>query len=154
MTQQATTTRASRSSARPDGIRKDVFLVSKIEATDPTEVRGAIERSLKELRTDYLDLVLIHGTPGLQQVSVPQAMKIHAEPMKLRDEKVVRHVGFSAHGYFDKALALSPPAGSSSACCRMATCRAATTRSTPRGCSRFATPAWRRPTSLAWQSWP
>jgi predicted aldo/keto reductase-like oxidoreductase len=39
-------------------------------------------------------------------MSVEQAMKIHAELVKLRDEKITRFVGFSAHGYFDKALAL------------------------------------------------
>ena len=93
------------------GIRKDVFLVSKIEATDPTEVRGAIERSLKELRTEYLDAALIHGTPGLEQMSVSQAMRIHAALGKLRDEKLFRHIGFSAHGYFDKALALVASGG-------------------------------------------
>ena len=44
-------------------------------------------------------------------MSVPQAMKIHAELVKLRDEKVTRFVGLSAHGYFDKALALIASGG-------------------------------------------
>ena len=39
-------------------------------------------------------------------MSVEQAMKIHAELVKLRDEKITRFVGFSAHGYFDKVMAL------------------------------------------------
>ena len=86
--------------------RRQVCLVSKVETTQPEEVRKAVERSLKELQTDYLDVLLIHGTPGLQQMSVEQAMKIHAELVKLRGEKIVRFLGFSAHGYFDKALGL------------------------------------------------
>ncbi len=86
--------------------RRQVCLVTKVETTKPEEVRKAVERSLKELQTDYLDVLLIHGTPGLQQMSVEQAMKIHAELVKLRGEKIVRFLGFSAHGYFDKALAL------------------------------------------------
>ena len=86
--------------------RRDVCLVTKVETTKPEEVRKAVEKSLKELQTDYLDILLIHGTPGLEQMSVEQAMKIHAELVKLRDEKITRFVGFSAHGYFDKALAL------------------------------------------------
>jgi len=86
--------------------RRDVCLVTKVDTTLPDEVRKAVEQSLKELQTDYLDLILIHGTPGLEQMSVEQAMKIHGELVKLRDEKVTRFVGFSAHGYFDKALAL------------------------------------------------
>jgi predicted aldo/keto reductase-like oxidoreductase len=86
--------------------RRQVFLVTKVETTRPDEVRQSVEKSLKALQTDYLDLILIHGTPGLEQMSVAQAMKIHAALVKLRDERVTRFVGFSAHGYFDKALAL------------------------------------------------
>ena len=44
-------------------------------------------------------------------MSVEQAMKIHAELVKLRDERITRFVGFSAHGYFDKVLALISSGG-------------------------------------------
>jgi predicted aldo/keto reductase-like oxidoreductase len=86
--------------------RRDVCLVTKVETTKPEEVHKAVEKSLKELQTDYLDILLIHGSPGLEQMSVEQAMKIHGELVKLRNEKITRFIGFSAHGYFDKALAL------------------------------------------------
>jgi len=86
--------------------RRDVCLMTKVETTKPEEVRKAVEKSLKELQTDYLDILLIHGTRGLEQMSVEQAMKVHGELVKLRDEKITRFIGFSAHGYFDKALAL------------------------------------------------
>jgi predicted aldo/keto reductase-like oxidoreductase len=93
------------------GIRDNVYLVSKVETTVPSNVRKAVEKSLKELQTDCLDAILIHGTPGLEQMSVEQAMKIHAELVKLRDERIVRSIGFSAHSYFDKALALISSGG-------------------------------------------
>lgn len=93
------------------GARDKVCLNSKVETTEAGEVRKAVESSLKELQTDYLDFVQIHGTPGLEQVSVGQAMKIHAELVKLRDERIVRFIGFSAHSYFDKALALAESGG-------------------------------------------
>jgi predicted aldo/keto reductase-like oxidoreductase len=86
--------------------RRDVCLVTKVDGTDPKVVRKQVETSLKTLQTDHADILLIHGTPGLQQMSVEQAMKIHAELVKLRNEKITRFIGFSAHGYFDKALAL------------------------------------------------
>jgi hypothetical protein len=91
--------------------RRSVCVVTKVDTTVPGEVRKSVERSLKELQTDYLDIILIHGTPGLEQMSVNQAMKIHAELVKLRDEKVTRFIGFSAHSYFDKALALISSGG-------------------------------------------
>ena len=91
--------------------RRQVCLVTKVESTKPEEVRRAVEQSLKTLGTDYLDILLIHGTPGLQQMRVEEAMKIHGELVKLRDERVIQFIGFSAHGYFDKALALIESGG-------------------------------------------
>lgn len=91
--------------------RSQLCLVTKVESTKPEEVRKSVEKSLKTLQTDYLDLILIHGTPGLEQMSVAQAMRIHAELVKLRDERIIRFIGFSAHGYFDKALALISSGG-------------------------------------------
>ena len=92
-------------------IRGNIFLASKVETTVVSEVRKAVEKSLKELQTDYLDLVQIHGTPGIEQMSVEQAMKIHGELLKLREERVVRMIGFTAHSYFDKALVLISSGG-------------------------------------------
>ena len=43
---------------------------------------------------------------GLQQMTVARAMEVHAELAKLRDEKIIRFIGVTAHGYFDKALGL------------------------------------------------
>ncbi len=86
-------------------VRKDAYLVTKVETTDPAKVRGAVEKSLGELQTDYLDAILIHGTPGLEQMTVKRAMEVHAELIKLRDEGIAKHIGLSAHSYFDKALA-------------------------------------------------
>lgn len=91
--------------------RRKVCLVTKVESTKPEDVRKLVESSLKTLHTDYLDILLIHGTPGLQQMSVAQAMKIQAQLARLRDERITRFVGFSAHGYFDKALALIASGG-------------------------------------------
>jgi len=88
------------------GVRDKVFLVTKVETTDPARVRGAVEKSLKELQTDRVDALLIHGTPGLENMTVEQAMKVHGALARLRDEKVTRFTGFSAHSYYDKALAL------------------------------------------------
>jgi len=93
------------------GIRDKVYLVTKVETTDPAQVRGAVEKSLKELQTDYLDAILIHGTPGLEQMTVKRAMEVHGELVKLRGEGIAKFLGFSAHSYFDKALALIDSGG-------------------------------------------
>ena len=92
-------------------IRDKVWLASKVETPDPSQVRNPVERCLRELRTDYLDLMQIHGTPGLEQMSVARAMQVHAELGRLRDERVVRFIGLTAHSGFDRALALIETGG-------------------------------------------
>ena len=92
-------------------VRDNVFLTSKVEVTRAGKTRRAFEKVLGQMKTDYLDAILIHGTPGLEQMSVKEAMKVHAELVKLRDERMVRFIGFSAHSYFDKALALIESGG-------------------------------------------
>ncbi len=93
------------------GVRDDVFLNTRVETTRPADVRRLVEKSLKELKTDHVDTIQIHGTPGLEYMSVKQAMLIHGELMKLKDEGIARFVGFSAHSYFDKALGLIKSGG-------------------------------------------
>ncbi len=87
-------------------VRDKVFLTSKVEVTRAGKTRQAFEKVLGEMKTDYLDAILVHGTPGLEQMTVAEAMKVRGELVKLRDEGAVRFIGFSAHSYFDKALAL------------------------------------------------
>ena len=92
-------------------VRRDVFLTSKVEATRAADTRAGFAKVLAGLGTDYLDAVLIHGTPGLEQMTVVEAMKVHGELVKLREEGAARFIGFSAHSYFDKALALIESGG-------------------------------------------
>jgi hypothetical protein len=99
-------------------VRDDVFITTKVDfwdlskpdgritKVDKKEVARQVEKNLAEQQSDYLDAVLIHGTPGVEQMTVEQCMEVHAELVKARDKGQVRFVGFSAHHYFDKALAL------------------------------------------------
>jgi predicted aldo/keto reductase-like oxidoreductase len=99
-------------------VRDNVFITTKVDFWDTTKKDGRftkvpkgeatrqVKMNLSELKTDYLDAVLIHGTPGVEQMTVEQCMEVYGELAKARDEGLVRFVGFSAHHYFDKALAL------------------------------------------------
>ncbi len=99
-------------------VRDDVFITTKVDfwntskpdgritKVDKKEVARQVEMNLKELESDYIDAILIHGTPGVEQMTVEQCMEVHSELAKARDKGLVRFVGFSAHHYFDKALAL------------------------------------------------
>ncbi len=99
-------------------VRDNVFITTKVDFWDLSKPDGRftkvpsgeatrqVEMNLKELQSDYLDAILIHGTPGVEQMTVEQCMEVHGELVKARDKGLVRFIGFSAHHYFDKALAL------------------------------------------------
>jgi len=99
-------------------VRDNVFITTKVDFWDTSKPDGRftkvpkgeaarqVEMNLKELQSDYIDAILIHGTPGVEQMTVEQCMEVHGELVKARDKGLVRFVGFSAHHYFDKALAL------------------------------------------------
>ena len=88
--------------SRPDG---------RITKVNKKHVSHQIEKNLSELKTDYIDAVLIHGTPGVQQMTVEQNLEVLGQLVKAREKGLVRFVGFSAHSYFDKALALISSGG-------------------------------------------
>src|SRR5262249_42344405 len=81
------------------GIRDQVFLATKVAVSDPAQVRKSLEASLQALDTDRVDLVQIHS-PAIEQAGFEGAMKIHAELLKLRDEKLCRFIGLTTHVAF------------------------------------------------------
>jgi predicted aldo/keto reductase-like oxidoreductase len=82
------------------GIRDQVYLATKCHAADPSMVRRLVETSLRELNTDYVDCVQIHS-PAIEKAGFEGGMKIHAELVKLRDEKMLRFIGLTTHVAFD-----------------------------------------------------
>ena len=99
-------------------VRDNVFIATKVDFWNTARRDGRIttlrkgeatrqvEMNLRELKSDCIDAIMIHGTPGVEQMTVDQCMEVQAELAKARDKGLVRSVGFSAHHYFDKALAL------------------------------------------------
>jgi len=83
-------------------VRDQVFLATKVETSRPEEVRPTVEASLLRLRTDVLDGVQIHGLPGIENMTVTEAMRIHGELEKLRGEGLIRHLGLTGHTAYDK----------------------------------------------------
>ena len=81
-------------------VRKDVFLATKVATHNPDQVRASLETSLKELRTDHVDLVQIHS-PAIERVGWRDAMKLLGPLAKLRDEKLFRFIGLTTHVAFE-----------------------------------------------------
>lgn len=81
--------------------RKNLFVTSKLwnTAHKPADVRPALEQSLKDLQTDYLDLYLIHWPIAEDPLSgealdIPQE-ETWAEMEKAQKDGLVRSIGVS-----------------------------------------------------------
>ncbi len=77
------------------GYRGRCYLASKTHATDAATVRRHVERALRELQVDVLDIVHLHGArvadPFKERREVIDAL------LQLRHEGKIAHVGLSSH---------------------------------------------------------
>lgn len=85
------------------GVRQNCYVATKCHISDPKKTRETVERSLKELDMDYVDCVQVHS-PCIEAVGFDGAMKVHAELVKLRDEKMLRFIGLTTHVAFETVL--------------------------------------------------
>ncbi|MEX2016469.1 MAG: aldo/keto reductase [Candidatus Hydrogenedentales bacterium] len=81
-------------------VRQNCFVATKMAMPGPDMVRGSVEKSLEELKMDYVDLMQIHS-PAIERVGWKDAMKLHAELAKLRDEGLIRFIGLTTHVAFE-----------------------------------------------------
>jgi len=80
------------------GLRDNVFLASKTKRRDGEGAREELERSLKRLKTDHLDLYQLHFLSKLSEVEQAFGPGGAMETiLKAQKEGKLRYIGFSAH---------------------------------------------------------
>jgi len=77
-----------------EGRRAKVHIQTKVHPGDEKKMRGSVERSLRRLRTDYIDTLVWHGHRKPDEVSDPRLFEFME---KMKKEGKVRFTGFSAH---------------------------------------------------------
>ena len=78
-----------------DGMREKVFIATKTGAKTPQEVRAQVETSLKNLRTDYMDIYQFHCADQCYRPGDGTGMYECME--ELKKEGKIRHIGITAH---------------------------------------------------------
>jgi len=79
-------------------IRKDIFLASKTDDRTKDGSLRLLERSLKRLNTDYLDLWQIHHLDDSDEVlEVSKKNGALQALIEMKEQKVVRFLGFTGH---------------------------------------------------------
>jgi predicted aldo/keto reductase-like oxidoreductase len=81
-------------------VRDDVVIASKVADPRPEKTRESVETSLRELGTDYLDVIQIHS-PVTERVGYDGAMRVYEQLARLRDEKLVHFIGLTTHVVFE-----------------------------------------------------
>jgi aryl-alcohol dehydrogenase-like predicted oxidoreductase len=74
--------------------RQKVFIQTKVHDQDEKKMRASVERSLRRLRTDYIDVLVWHGHSNPEEVSDPKLFEFMS---KMKKEGKIRFSGFSAH---------------------------------------------------------
>jgi aryl-alcohol dehydrogenase-like predicted oxidoreductase len=77
-----------------EGKRQRVFIQTKVHAHDEKKMRSSVERSLRRLRTDYIDVLVWHNHSSPEEVSDPKLFEFMS---KMKKEGKARFTGFSAH---------------------------------------------------------
>jgi len=78
--------------ANPE-IRKDIFIVSKSDSRSPKGIQKLLDRSLKRMKTDYIDMYFLHGTSNPKELN--EEIRVWVE--KAKKAKKIRFFGFSTH---------------------------------------------------------
>lgn len=77
-----------------EGKRTKVFIQTKVHPDSEKKMRASVERSLRRLRTDYLDVLVWHGHSTPEEVSDPQLFEFMS---KMKKEGKTRFTGFTSH---------------------------------------------------------
>jgi len=80
--------------------RDQVFLATKVRASDADGVRASVDESLERLQTDHIDLLQYHGEwitdEIVQDIEKPEG--VLAGLKKVQEEGLVRYIGFTSEG--------------------------------------------------------
>jgi predicted aldo/keto reductase-like oxidoreductase len=80
--------------------RTKVFLVSKSDAREPEGMTRLLDRSLKNMKTDYIDLYFVHGIYSIDELD--ESTKTWAEKAKAAGK--INLFGFSTHSNMESCM--------------------------------------------------
>jgi predicted aldo/keto reductase-like oxidoreductase len=77
--------------------RQEVYLSTKVDERDGPGVRSKLERCLRRLQTDAIDLLFFHDVRGAEYERIFDSRGLE-ELEKARREGKIQHIGISIHG--------------------------------------------------------
>ena len=78
--------------------RDEIFLSTKVTSRDPDEAERQLETSLKRLKTDHLDQLMIHDVRSMEDVAKLREKGNLIDMLhRKKEEGLTRFIGFSGH---------------------------------------------------------
>ena len=74
--------------------RDQIVLSTKLSSRDPEEAKKSFENSLKNFKTDYLDIIMIHGITLDDKISDLEN-RLHKTMLSFKESGMVKNIGFS-----------------------------------------------------------
>ena len=78
-----------------DGMREKIYIASKTMARTPEKFWDDLETTLKNLRTDYLDIYQLHCVP--QCYAPDDGTGMYEATLMAKEQGKIRHIGITAH---------------------------------------------------------
>lgn len=82
--------------------RQQVIISTKFEPREVTPALKEIETSLKDLKTDYVDILMLHSIEPDEDIAVVEK-GVYKEMQRLKSEGVAKFIGFSCMDSAEKA---------------------------------------------------
>jgi len=82
--------------------RKQIILSTKIETRDVDDGLKEFERSLKRMKTDYVDVLLVHSIEADEDIDALEK-GLYKELLRLKEQGVARFIGFSSMNSAEKS---------------------------------------------------
>ena len=76
-------------------VRENIYIASKTKSTTPEEVWKDLETSLKNLKTDYIDLYQFHNPPFCPKPNDEHG--IYDVFLEAKEEGLIKHIGITSH---------------------------------------------------------
>jgi predicted aldo/keto reductase-like oxidoreductase len=80
-----------------EGVRDKVFIATKSHSKTAKELRENLKTSLRNLKTDYLDLYQLHNVTDDTWKTLNAAGGAYEEILKIKEEGIARHIGVTSH---------------------------------------------------------
>ena len=80
--------------------RKEIFLVTKSDARDPSGMDDLLARSLDRMKTDFIDLYFVHGIGNINEMDD----NVKAWAHRMKKEGKIKLIGFSTHKNMESCL--------------------------------------------------